>query len=68
MQQIDLSDDCDEGVCRYRFIGQGRLILDTIHGQVIVDIRCNDVNAFVFEEGKRTDHLLVKPNVPSPSI
>lgn len=65
MQRINLSDDCDDGVYQYRFTGQGRLILDTMHGQVVIDIRCNDVNAFVLENGKRTDHVLVKS---SPSI
>ena len=62
MKQIDLGEDCDERVCEYEFPGKGRLILDTIHGQIIIDIRHNDVNSFVFEDGKRVDHLMVKPN------
>lgn len=61
MQKIDLPEDADEGVYHYAIDGQGRLILDTMHGQLIIDVRLNDVNAFVFENGKRVDRLLIRP-------
>ena len=59
MKQISLDADSDEDVCKYEFIGTGRLILQTIHGQIFIDIRKNDVNAFIID-GKRTDFLLLK--------
>ena len=58
MTQIVLDDDADEDVCEYEFEGTGRLILDTKHGMVIIDIRRDDVNAFTVM-GKRVDHLLI---------
>lgn len=60
MKQKRLSKNSDEDVCQYKFIGMGRLILDTIHGQIIIDIRCKDVNSFVIENGIRVDSLLIK--------
>jgi len=59
MKQILLDDDADEDVCKYKFIGMGRLILNTIHGEIIIDIRRDDVSAFVLD-GKRIDFLLLK--------
>jgi hypothetical protein len=61
MIQVPLGADSDEDVCQYRFPGKGRLILNTVHGQIIIDVRADDVNAFVFESGQRVDHLLIKP-------
>ena len=53
------NEDNDEGVEHYLFDGTGRLILDTIHGRVCIDIRGNDVNAFVIDKDGRTDFLLI---------
>jgi len=58
MKQISLDEDADDDVCEYEFNGIGRLILRTIHGTVIIDIRDNDVNAFNVLSG-RIDHLLI---------
>jgi hypothetical protein len=58
MIEVPVGEDADEDVCHYRFEGMGRLILDTIHGTVIIDIRANDVNAFT-TDGRRKDHLLL---------
>ena len=53
-------EDNDEGIEHYWFDGLGRLILDTIHGRICIDIRCNDVNAFtVDKELGRKDFLLI---------
>ncbi len=61
MKQKRLNKNSDENVCQYKFIGTGRLILDTIHGQIIIDVRCKDVNSFVIFEGyRRVDKLLIK--------
>jgi len=62
MKRIELPEDSDEGVEKYQFEGKGRLILETVHGQIIIDIRGNDVNAFVIDyygDGNRTDFLLI---------
>jgi hypothetical protein len=59
MIEVPVGDDADDDVCHYRFEGKGRLILDTIHGTVIIDIRPNDVNAFT-TVGRREDHLLLR--------
>lgn len=54
------NEDNDEGIEHYKFDGFGRLILDTIHGCVIIDIRENDVNAFTIDkEYGRKDFLLI---------
>lgn len=58
MIEVPVEEDADEHVCRYRFDGMGRLILDTIHGIVIIDVRRDDVNAFT-TDGRRKDHLLL---------
>ena len=62
MMQIKLPDDSDDDICEYSFPTCGRLILNTIHGQIIIDVRANDVNSFVFEDGKRVNHLLLNYN------
>jgi hypothetical protein len=60
MTRIELdADESDEDCCHYEFDGKGRLILDTVHGKIIIDIRARDVNAFTFVDGKRVDHLLI---------
>jgi hypothetical protein len=58
---IEIKDeDNDEGIEHYKFDGLGRLILDTINGCVIIDIRGNDVNAFTIDkEYGRKDFLLI---------
>lgn len=53
------NEDNDEGIEHYLFNGFGRLILGTIHGVVTIDIRRDDVNAFVIDEDGRTDFLLI---------
>ena len=61
MKRIE-NEDNDEGIEHYLFDGTGRLILDTIHGRICVDVRVKDVNAFVIDyygDGKRTDFLLI---------
>lgn len=61
MKQIELDKDADDDICEYNFIGIGRLILNTIHGRIIIDIRKKEVNSFIFaEDGKRIDKLLLK--------
>lgn len=60
MQPVPLKELCDEDVAHFVFKGRGRLILDTIHGEVIIDIRLDDVNAFTLHQG-RADHLLIAP-------
>ena len=57
-QANDEEDECDDDVCAYRFNGCGRLILETKHGTIFIDIRRNDVNAYTLEHG-RMDHLLI---------
>ena len=58
---IEIKDeDNDEGVEHYKFDGFGRLILDTVHGRVCIDIRANDVNAFTIDKDYgRKDFLLI---------
>lgn len=65
MHQIAGDDDADEDVCHYEFPGTGRLVLDTIHGRIIIDVRANDVNSFVFEGGTRVDRVLLKEVTPT---
>jgi len=60
MEQVQPQEDSDEDVCEYTFNECGRLILNTIHGQIIIDIRAGDVNSFVFKDGRRIDHLLLQ--------
>jgi hypothetical protein len=62
MTEIQLHDEADDDVTSYQFNGTGRLILETIHGCVIIDIRKDDVNAFTTYSG-RVDHLLIPPLV-----
>jgi len=53
-------EDNDEGVEHYKFDGVGRLILDTVHGRVCIDIRVDDVNAFAIDKDYgRKDFLLL---------
>jgi hypothetical protein len=59
MKKIKLPADSDENTYKYRFDGIGRLILDTQHGIVIIDIRAEDINSFHLENGKRIDILLL---------
>ena len=59
LEQIPLEDDADEDVCHYAMEKRGRLILDTVHGQIILDVRYNDVNAYTFLGGQRVDFLLI---------
>jgi len=59
---IEIKDeDNDEGIEHYKFDGFGRLILDTVHGRVCIDIRGLDVNAYVIDDifGDRHDFLLI---------
>ena len=59
MREIKDTDN-DEGVEHYKFDGFGRLILDTVHGRVCIDIRGNDVNAFtITKDYGRKDFLLI---------
>lgn len=60
LEKVDLEEDSDDDVCRYVMKVRGRLILDTVHGTIIIDVRALDVNAFTFSEvGLRVDHLLI---------
>jgi hypothetical protein len=58
---IEIKDeDNDEGIEHYKFDGSGRLILDTVHGRVCIDIRWHDVNAFTIDKDcGRKDFLLI---------
>jgi hypothetical protein len=58
---IEIKDeDNDEGIENYYFENFGRLILDTVHGRVCIDIRVNDVNAFTIDKDYgRKDFLLI---------
>lgn len=61
MAALPLSGEHDADVCHYAFMGTGRLILETLHGQVIIDVRPQDVNAFVVGgDGQRVDSVLLK--------
>jgi hypothetical protein len=60
MKRIAPQEDDDDDVCHYEFPDCGRLILDTIHGRIIIDVRKNDVNSFVFVNGVRIDKLLIQ--------
>ena len=62
MKPLPLEEDSDDNVANFEFIGHGRLILNTKYGEIIIDVRHGDVNSFVFEDGKRVDHLLIKPD------
>jgi hypothetical protein len=62
MTEIPLDEVADEDVVSYQFNGTGRLVLETIHGCVVIDIRKDDVNAFTVYDG-RVDHLLIPPLV-----
>jgi hypothetical protein len=61
MEQIKIPKHSTDGdVCEYRFPGIGRLILNTIHGQIIIDVRKYDVNSFVLDKRNgRIDRLLL---------
>jgi hypothetical protein len=55
-----IDEDNDEGIEHYLFDGTGRLIVDTIHGRICIDIRGEDVNAFTLDkEHGRTNFLLI---------
>jgi hypothetical protein len=58
---IEIKDeDNDEGIEHYKFDGLGRLILDTVHGCICIDIRGHDVNAFTIDKDHgRKDFLLI---------
>jgi hypothetical protein len=60
MIPVNLDKDSDDDVAWYGFADMGRLILDTIHGQIIIDIREHEVNAFTMVHGPREDHLLIR--------
>lgn len=60
MTEVPLEPGDDEDVTHFQFNEVGRLILETLHGQIIIDIRHNDVNAFTTHKG-RVDHLLIAP-------
>lgn len=63
MVPIAFEADSDEHVAHFKlnnFEGHGRLVLDTKHGQIIIDDRLDDVNCFVVGTEGRTDHLLIK--------
>ncbi len=51
--------DWDEGVVELSVARTHRVILNTMHGQVIIDVRADDVNAFVLGKGGRKDFLLI---------
>ena len=55
----ELPSDSDEDVAACEFEGQGRLILDTIHGRICIDIRADDINTFIFVDGKRINNVLI---------
>lgn len=59
MRRVKLERGSDEDVAHYAFEGLGRLILDTIHGTVIIDIRRDDVNAFSSGDNRDNDKLLI---------
>ena len=64
-----LSEDIDEDVCQYTFHGQGRLVLDTIHGRICIDIRAEDVNAFtVLPPFGRRDSLIIPSFRPTTCV
>lgn len=49
----------DEGTVELSIGANTRLILNTVHGQIIIDMRRNDVNSFVFVDGERKDVVLL---------
>ncbi len=60
MEFVPILTETDEDVCEYRFHGQGRLVLTTIHGKICIDVRANDVNAFVIlQPFGRRDSLII---------
>lgn len=65
LEQIPLEADAEEDVLHYRLTERGRLILDTVHGRVVIDVRAFDVNAYTLEHGLREDHLLIRRRASS---
>lgn len=63
--EIDLAE-WDENVIELAVAQQHRVILRTMHGTVIIDVRAHDVNAFAVG-GRRVDHLLIPPSADEPS-
>ena len=63
MTPVPINKYADEWVAHYMFHGKGRLILTTIHGEIIIDIRNADVNSYVFENGKRVDRVLLNTQI-----
>jgi len=55
--------DADEGVVELAVSRQHRVILRTMHGPVIIDVRADDVNAFVLGPNGRTDYILIPAEV-----
>jgi len=56
--------DWDEHVIELSVAQLHRVILNTMHGKVIIDVRKDDVNAFTNLGGRR-DFLLIPPNSAS---
>jgi formylmethanofuran dehydrogenase subunit D len=56
--------DCDEDFVELSVGREHRVILNTKHGQIIIDVRKDDVNAFVSVNGKRVDVVLL----PKPKL
>lgn len=52
--------DWDDNTIELSVSGQHRVILNTMHGMVVIDVRVGDVNAFVNLCGRR-DFLLIPP-------
>lgn len=60
MAQVLPDKDDDDDVCEYNFPGEGRLVLNTIHGQFYIDVSFDRVNVFSFNDGKkRVDHVVL---------
>lgn len=57
---IEIEDEeKDDNVYHYWLGDEDRLILDTIHGSIIIDVRPHDVNSFVISKDGRKDILLI---------
>ena len=51
LQRIKLPRNSDDNVCEYTFHGTGRLILNTIHGIIMIDILSDHVTSLVHDRG-----------------
>jgi hypothetical protein len=59
MVPVELAPDSDRDVAHFRFNGEGRLILDTERGQIVIDILPDSVNAFTQTPSGRKDFCLL---------